>query len=549
MSNSFFSLSSLFSVRVIRHSAGLVVLVSLFVTVFGNYTQWKLVLAWFAESGSNPLAFLSLVLFQFFLLTAIFSLLTAHKFFRWVLAFVMLVTAASSYFADSFGTVIDRVMLINAIETNANEAGDLLTFRFVLYLLGLFLIPTFLLRRIEILEQSPRLRLRSHILLGVGSIVALVVLVGTMSSFYVSFFREHKELRVYSSPLDVVYATYQLVSTNLMSKQLDFKAIGEDAAIPASDLDRELVIMVVGETARSDHFSLNGYSRPTNPLLSKKDVVSFTSVSSCGTSTAISVPCMFSIDEKTNFDVTRAKYEENAIDILSRSGVSILWRDNNSSSKGVADRVPYEDFRSPERNPLCDPECRDVGMLHGLEDFIDSHREGDILIVLHQMGSHGPAYFERTPRSFWSFSPICERIQLDQCSSDEILNSYDNTILYTDYFLNETIELLDKYDHKFETVFMYVGDHGESLGEKGVYLHGLPYFLAPEAQTKVPLILSFGSQHHDLDIDRLRRVADQPISHDYVFHTLLGLFEIKTEVYDHRKDLEELAERAESTED
>ena len=96
---------------------------------------------------------------------------------------------------------------------------------------------------------------------------------------------------------------------------------------------------------------------------------------------------------------------------------------------------------------------------------------------------------------------------------------------------------------------MYVGDHGESLGEKGVYFHGLPYFLALEAQTKVPLILSFGSQRHDLDIDRLRRVADQPLSHDYVFHTLLGAFEVKTEVYDHRKDLEELAERAESTED
>jgi lipid A ethanolaminephosphotransferase len=223
--------------------------------------------------------------------------------------------------------------------------------------------------------------------------------------------------------------------------------------------------------------------------------------------------------------------------VLQHAGVSILWRDNNTGSKGVALRVPVEDFSTPELNPVCDDECRDVGMLHGLRDYIDGQASGDILIVLHQMGSHGPAYFKRYPREFRAFVPTCDTNQLDSCSEPEIGNTYDNTILYTDHFLGEVIGFLRSYDDRFETVMLYAGDHGESLGEAGLYLHGLPYWLAPDAQTRVPLILWFGKNYHDVDVDAMRQLRDEPLSHDNLCHTLLGLFEIDSEVYDGALDL------------
>ena len=218
--------------------------------------------------------------------------------------------------------------------------------------------------------------------------------------------------------------------------------------------------------------------------------------------------------------------------------MSILWRDNNSDSKGVAVRGAYEDFRSPRVNPVCDEvECRDEGMLHGLQAYIDQQK-GDILIVLHQMGNHGPAYYKRYPKAFEHFTPVCKTNDLGSCSSEEINNAYDNVIRYTDYFLAKVIELLKQNDHRFETAMLYVSDHGESLGEYGVYLHGMPYALAPDAQKHVPAIMWIG-QHmkRDLRLDNMDERRLRRWSHDNIFSTLLGLFEIESEVYDPSKDL------------
>lgn len=239
--------------------------------------------------------------------------------------------------------------------------------------------------------------------------------------------------------------------------------MGNDAKTPSNDPDRELVIMVVGETGRADHWSLNGYGHETNPLLSREDVINFPDFWSCGTFTSYSVPCMFSRLGREQFTPEKAKDEDNVLDILQRAGVSVLWRDNNSNSKGVADRVAYEDFKKPDKNPVCDEgECRDEGMLHGLQEYIDAQK-GDIMIVLHQMGNHGPAYYKRYPKAFERFTPACQTNDLGSCSKEEINNAYDNAIIYTDYFLSKAIALLKRNDKKFETAMLYVADHGESL--------------------------------------------------------------------------------------
>jgi lipid A ethanolaminephosphotransferase len=312
--------------------------------------------------------------------------------------------------------------------------------------------------------------------------------------------------------------------------------VGLDAAIPHSDAHRELTTLVIGETVRADRLSLNGYAKKTTPLLEKENVISFTNMHSCGTSTAVSVPCMFSMYTKNEYDDEKGRTVENLLDVLSHAGIHVLWRDNNSDSKGVALRVQHEDYKSPDINPDCDVECRDDGMLVGLQDYIDTRPEGDILIVLHQMGNHGPAYYKRYPQSFEIFTPVCRTNNLDKCNEEEINNAYDNAILYTDYFLSKVISLLKQNMDQFETAMFYMSDHGESLGESGVYLHGLPYFMAPDTQTHVASVLWFGDNYDEINIESVKQKADRDFSHDNLFHTVLGLMEVETDVYN--KDLD-----------
>jgi lipid A ethanolaminephosphotransferase len=241
--------------------------------------------------------------------------------------------------------------------------------------------------------------------------------------------------------------------------------------------------------------------------------------------------------DKDDYSIAKAAELENLLDVLSHAGVNVLWRDNNSSSKGVADRVAYESFKHAGSNTICDPECRDEGMLVGLQAYIDKHKSGNILIVLHQMGNHGPAYYKRYPETFKKFTPVCATNQLEDCSVAEINNAYDNAILYTDYFLKKVIDLLKANNQAFETTMLYASDHGESLGENGLYLHGMPYLFAPQAQTHVPALFWVGDGNEGIDKARLRRIQHERFSHDNLFHTVLGVMGVQTTVYDESMDI------------
>ena len=265
---------------------------------------------------------------------------------------------------------------------------------------------------------------------------------------------------------------------------------------------------------------------------------------SCGTSTAESVPCMFSIFGQMDYDYKKGISTENVLDVLNHTNdIKILWRDNNSDSKGVALRVDFEDYRTSKTNTKCDEvECRDEGMLVGLEDYIKNNQGKDIFIILHQMGNHGPAYYKRYPKEFEKFTPVCKSNQLEECTKEEVSNAYDNAILYTDYFLSKAINFLKKYSKTHEAGLLYLSDHGESLGENGIYLHGMPYAIAPKAQTHVASLiwLDNGQMAHEYDINKIKQNKDKEYSHDNLFDTLLGLFEVKTEVY--KKELDILNE-------
>jgi len=239
---------------------------------------------------------------------------------------------------------------------------------------------------------------------------------------------------------------------------------------------------------------------------------------------------------RTEYSKEKALNQENALDVLSNHGVQILWRDNNSDSKGVATRMKYEDFKSPTFNPICAGECRDIGMLSGLDKYVESRKGRDILIVLHQMGNHGPEYYRRYPKEFEQFKPMCMTGELRDCTQEEIDNSYDNAILYTDYFLSEVISFLKRYDEEFATTMLYVSDHGESLGEHGFYLHAAPYAIAPKEQTHVPAIVWMG-RNFDFKLEQLKPYKDYHLSQDDLFCTLLVVFELNSKTCKSKHDV------------
>ncbi|MGR8953704.1 MAG: phosphoethanolamine transferase, partial [Gammaproteobacteria bacterium] len=303
---------------------------------------------------------------------------------------------------------------------------------------------------------------------------------------------------------------------------------------------KRLTVLVLGETARAANFALDGYSRPTNPNLSREAVFNFTNVHSCGTATAASVPCMFSGFSRENYDPAKAEYTENVLDVLNHAGVKVLWRNNNDGCKNVCKRVSSEDLSHLKLADLCTAEeCYDEVLLYQLQAYVDAMTSNGV-IVLHQKGSHGPGYYLRHPPRFNVFSPECHQANLSDCKRQEVINAYDNTIVYTDYFLEKVIQFLKKNSAKYDTALVYVSDHGESLGEHNVYLHGLPYYFAPDEQKHVPLVTWFSKgflAHNKINTACLQQHKDSPYSHENLFHSLLGLMSVETKAYDPKLDI------------
>ncbi len=521
-----------------RSSVLAIVAVSILFTLVYNFAFFRNTLDQYPLNGDNAPFLLSLVVLLASVTALVFALILTKLTLKPVLMLIFPLAAGASYFMNNYNIVIDSVMIQNVLATDSRETTDLFSVELLAYIALLGVLPAVLIYKLNLRCHPFRIELVQRMKF-VGALLVLIVAnVVLMGGSYASFVREHKVLRYYANPLSFMYSAGRYVDEQLANAASGPReVIGSDARIPASDHTRELLIMVVGEAARADHFSLNGYERETNPQLATQDVVSYSNVYSCATSTALSLPCMFSQNGSEDFDVAEAKRQENLLDVLQHAGVNVLWRDNNSDSKGVAAGTEFQDFRSAEVNPVCDVECRDVGMLSGLEDYIASKPNGDIVIVLHQMGNHGPAYFKRYPQEYEVFTPVCETNQLEACSQQEIVNAYDNAVLYTDHFLASVIEFLKPYDDEFSTAMFYMADHGESLGEHGIYLHGLPYMIAPDSQKHVASVMWFGESFAQINKEGLRAREGAPFSHDNYFNTVLGMLEVESTVYDSSKDI------------
>lgn len=519
---------------------GLTLAVAGFMAVFLNNAFWKAVIAAADIGMARNLGFgvaLAAAMVAFFvLLVSLFG-------FRYVLkpaiVTLLLVASVASYFMSVYGVVIDDTMIHNVLETDVGEASGLFSARLILHVLLTGVLPA-------LVVCAWRIRYRSfwrETGIRLATVAMAVAVLGvSVYSHYKDFslvLRSHRELRYLVNPTYPLYAAIDTFTQTAQAANQPVAPLGRDAhqQLPAG-APRRVVVLVVGETARAANFSLNGYSRETNPRLAQRDLVNFEDFAACGTSTSVSVPCMFSRLDRDDYDEYEARHTEGLLDVLDHAGVNVLWRDNNSGCKGTCARVPSEDVSHADDAALCDAaECYDEILLRGLKRRI-VNAEGDLFIVLHQKGSHGPEYYKRYPDRFERFTPVCSSNLPQDCDRQAIINAYDNTILYTDYVLDQLIGLLarDARRNNDATALLYMSDHGESLGENGLYLHGFPYALAPEYQTHVPALAWF-SNGFGLDHGCLAGLADERYSQDNLFDSVLGLFAVRTQVYRPGQDI------------
>lgn len=477
-------------------------------------------------------------------------LLVLHqRFARPLLAVLIVATAFATYYMQRFGVFLNPSILRAVFRTDVAEAGELFSWGMVPHLLLYALVPLALLWRVQITQRT----LARAVVVRAATIVgAFVLLIGSVLLVFQDFsalMRNQKDLRYLITPANVLYSSGRVLASDTHQASKPRAMVGTDARLGSSWAARTrpaLVVIAVGETARAANWGLSGYSRQTTPELAQLGVLNFRDVTACGTDTETSLPCMFSAIGRRDYDEDRIRGSESLLHVLKRAGFGVLWRDNQSGCKGTCDGLPLQQIDASQLPELCaDGRCMDEALLRGL-DTVARDAQGNLVIVLHMLGNHGPTYFKRYPDAFRRFAPTCDTGELRKCSREEIVNAYDNALLYTDHILARTIAFLKDREASFDTAMLYVSDHGESLGEKGLYLHGMPYSIAPKEQTQVPMVwwLSPGfMRSFGLDVDCLAAQTAKPWGHDQLFHSVLGLLQVDTSVYERELDISAVCRR------
>lgn len=507
--------------------------------------------AWWSAVGagrdwSRPANWL-FVLACFVTLTLVHFAVIAAVSNRWIvrplLTLLVVLSAAASYFVHKFNVILDPTMIENVLRTDRNEAADLMNAGLFAWIIACSALPVAFIWLVR-LRQVPLMRAA---LFRVGAVAGALVLgvlaILPISRDISSFMRNQREARYLITPSNYLWGVALNTFHNGKDAAAPREPVGRDAHLMRVALNEppHVLVLVVGETARAENFSLLGYPRPTNPELAKLDVTAFAHVTSCGTSTEVSVPCMFSPFGRADYDERRIRSSETLLDVLVRAGYRVRWLDNQSGCKGVCKGagVEYEKI-DPKSDPgLCsDGECWDDIMARHLETALGGVHENTVF-VLHMMGNHGPAYFRRYPPEFRRFMPDCATAELRDCTREQVVNAYDNAILYTDHVLAHIVTTLAAESPRLDSAMLYVSDHGESLGEKGLYLHGIPYSIAPSQQTHVPMIVWLSSAmtgSGDVNARCLQSKVNAPLSHDNLFHSVLGLLDVSTSAYREDRD-------------
>lgn len=531
------------SPRAIKSTTLTLIITFLFATIY-NQKIWEIYTSEHPFSGIPwALEALSFFVFLFFLLFSLFNLVSFKWIQRPVFALVFILSSAAMYFSNALNVYFDYTMIQNLFETDYREASELLIQPLVLSIVLLGLIPCIFIFKIQVYYKPWLKQMLQNTALSIISLGAALASAGPYYANHSSFIRNHN-IALSESLLPTSYAistaSYlkkQLVGKNKVRRPID----AHPRQSPKwHQYDKPLaLVFILGETARASSFSLQSHSE-SEFMGGIEKLFYYSNFSSCGTSTVVSVPCMFSTYSKDDFSRSMRLEYENVIDIALRSGFNTHWLDNHNGCKGVCEGIGINYVSKQESSAFFnDDQFFDEALVEGLADRI-TRTGGNQVRVLHQLGSHGPAYYKRVPEEFLVSEPSCRSSDLSQCETEAIKNTYNDTVRYTEYLIAKAIKELESISQTHDTVLIYVSDHGESTGENGLYLHGIPMFLAPQEQTHVPALVWLSDTYiasRSIDTGCLKKHLNDEYSHDNISHTLISLLDIESSAYQSELDI------------
>lgn len=530
-------------------NANYTLLLAIFITLIPNIAIYTDVYHILSKLDNFSIGFvISIPFFFIFAYNIIFNVVT-WPFITKPLSVILILLSCALFFAEyNYGIFFDRNMIQNIFETDASEATSYSSWFALMWFVVIGILPAIIFSCIRIKKESAIKFILKKILYVIASAAGIVLIAAMYYQDYASVVRNNKYLGDRMVPASFIHSTIQYIHRTYFTKPIPYTQIGLDAhqtpaALKQAESKPTLLIMVLGETARAQNYQVNGYARDTTPYTNDlPNMIRFSDAASCGTATAISVPCMFSRMNRENLNLAKAPRQDNVLDIFERAGIDVLWKENDGGDKKVAQHIKKITLDPKQKSPLCDGStCYDMALLNNLDQQINQMK-GNRVIVLHLIGSHGPTYYKRYPPNMNYYKPNCNRADIENCSVQQIKNTYDNTLRYTDFVLKALVNKLKSKSDQFNSALIYMSDHGESLGEDGIFLHGAPYSFAPIYQRRVPLMvwLSNGIQKENgISLKCMKSYSKKTnhFSQDNLFDSLLGIMDVKTSVYRPQQDI------------
>jgi glucan phosphoethanolaminetransferase (alkaline phosphatase superfamily) len=472
---------------------------------------------------------------QFFLLTLFLFCCSFHKKIFKIAVFILLILATVfAFFYNRFSTIIDQRIIANALDNLHDTSNVIDIYGLILYLFFYLLLPFFFICKFEITPKKDKKTI---------SILAIIFII-----FAITLSRFNHEVRKAAltshPPISLIDSIAQYFDDfhPLIHNKQKLKPITEiihDAKINSHKIADLKVVLIIGESARAKNFAIDGYKRNTTPhLIQQNNLLSFNDVKPCSNLTRLSVTCMLSFNgsKKMQYEIE----QESIIKLFAHLGFTTAWLssqkafgdDNslmilgmqsqrylfgNSISKKIGGKQIYDEY---------------------LLDFLSEEIAGkkDNFVVLHTQGSHF-IFNDRYPEEFKKFTPTCDNINPRRCKREALVNSYDNTVLYTDFFIAKAIEQLkDK-----NAILFYVSDHGQFLGENGIYYHGNSGDIA-HPEHIVPMFLWMSdslikNKFYRQKFKNAQQKINQKLSHDNLFDSLLNCSGIDSKAFNRRLSL------------
>ncbi|QHI36147.1 Phosphoethanolamine transferase EptA [Kordia antarctica] len=478
--------------------------------VLYHYPFYKFVFSNIDTKSFNGILLLVSLTIATILANAVFFyivLFLLRSFGKWLLAAFFIINSIAVYFINTYGVIIDETMIGNILNTNYEESSSFLSFGLFAYIVLLGVLPSVLLFKIKFVRTKLK-RFLLHVFL---TLVFLLSLAFFNSSNWLWVDKNSKTL----GGLVMPWSYTVNISLFYKHKNKQKPILLPNATI--NNTEKSVAVLVIGESARSNNFSLYGYEKNTNPLLSKIDNVYHYEAESCATYTTAGLKCI--LEHKYTNDLY-----ETLPNYLYRNDVEVIWRTTNWGEPTVNTKN-FQNKQALQERCAGEQRCGyDEVLLNGLREQILASNKNKILVVLHTNTSHGPTYYKKYPEQFEKFSPVCKSVELANCTQEELINAYDNTIVYTDYILATLIQELKQLD-EYNSSMIFISDHGESLGEKNLYMHGIPASIAPKEQLDIPFIVW-------LSDDSKKLKQNQQHSQHNVFHSVLDFLKIESPIYD-----------------